>query len=242
MLIFLFYFLIFSCLGLLGLIHLFYKSKRNKRLAAHLIYLNSGNEYEHRLLQFGHWFIEKIIFLRIDLFKNNPRGNFLWFKTILHFTILYSLLFIFYIYVFDEETLKKQFEDGRNYFLVLGSYLTLINTFYWAEKSKLKDKWQYLATLYNQTLNVRDNEGKHLILSNALAIDIITTMMWGHRSFTEIVKTEIDEAISSLENQLEKEHLQEKFENHQLKEFEAIKLLEDYQKVLFDRFPVTKVT
>lgn len=242
MLIFYFILLICGCLCLLGFIHWFYKTRRNNRLSAHLIYLNSGDEYETWWLQLGHWFIEKVIFLRIDLFKNNPRGNFLWLKTIIHFTIIYCLIFIAYIYIFDESTLKEQFKEGRNYFLILGSYLTLINTFYWAEKTKLKDKWQYLATLYNQTLNVRDDESKHLILSNALAIDIVTTMMWGHRSFTEIVKTELEEAISNLDDQIRKDIIANKFDNHQLKEFEAIKLLEDYQKVLFSKYPRKKAT
>jgi hypothetical protein len=137
---------------------------------------------------------------------------------------------------FGEDELKKQLMDGKNYFLIFGSYLTLINTFYWAEKNKLKDKWQYLAGLYNQTLLQRANKEMNEILSNALAIDIVTTMMWGHRSFSEIVRVELNEAISKIDESWKREDFENKLKTHKLTEVEAMKLLEDNQAWLFKKY------
>lgn len=236
--------LIFACLIVLvfvtiASIHYFYKKYLNEKLKGkHVLYFHSGGEYSQPFAILLNFIIEKIIFLRIDLFKNYPRGNFLWVKTVAHVTILYCIAGMVLYSNLSSESFKSCF-NGINPAVVLGTYFTLISTFYWSEKSKLKDKWQYLATMYNQILLNWNDPVKHQLLSNALAIDTVVTMMWGHRSFSSIVYSELKVAILA-ESDKDRERYLSKFANNLLQESEVIKILENHQLRLMGDNPPGK--
>lgn len=219
----------------LFIIHLIHKKKYN----GDNLYLHSSFDNNNVFLETIHFVLEKAVFLRVDAYKNYPRGNFLFLRSCIQVTLIYTIIIsiVSYGQNFLPDNLKPS--NGSTtlgaMFTFAGSYFALIFTFYWNEKNKYKDKWVYLANLYNEIIKNYKSEIHNELMSNSLAIDTVVLMMWNHRSFKYIVMNELEIAINNINDDKKKYHFIEKLENKKLTENEVIKLLEDYQLNLIEK-------
>lgn len=223
--------LLFSFIVLLG--HWYMKNAQNKRTDSNKrLYLNSGERFNKLHHQITHWVIEKLIFFRLDSFKNNPRGNFIFLISLLR-VLGFSLLLGVFCYITNAQIDLNE----RTLTLFFGIYFTAVNALYFYKRRVFKEKWEYLAKLYNDLLASIPTSSayQYCLLENTLAIDIVTTGMWGHRSFSGIAYSECKKAIDYFEThpellELEKEIIEQK-ENKiiTLTEIQALGLLETYQ-------------
>lgn len=128
--------------------------------------------------------------------------------------------------------------------LIYFTALASINGLCWLEKNKFKEKWNYLCAMYNDYIKSQDYlesakikskftivNNKKSVLLNALAIDAIVTMMWGHRSFKELVLKECILAAKYINNNKDF-NVKEGLLNFYFSESELLFVLENYQKHL----------
>lgn len=149
--------------------------------------------------------IEVGIFSRTQNFKNDPRGNIMLIKSAYTVSMIIVLIVLSSYFIFSAIYPFMTINLNINYKDILAGYLTAIaaiNGLYWLEKSKHKEKWNYLSAEYNKIITERDYSkpiqtmnNNISVLLNALAIDIIITMMWGHRSFKELFLNEAKKAV-----------------------------------------------
>lgn len=201
------------------------------------LYLRSGGEYSNLFFRFVHSFIEKFIFIRFDSYKNNPRGNFIWLIAFIRISLFYTFTIIVYYFLSDQDNPLVNLVNKQNcyyFFIFVGTYFASISTLYYNKKKIFQEKWEYLANLYNKTLDYIGKE-QYNLLENTLAIDIVTCMMWGHRSFSSIVNAQLRLSINAMDN---KDHVDEfikKLDDKKLTEKEALNILEDHQLILLKK-------
>ena len=225
-------------------VHYFLKLLSKSSLAKeNKLYLNSNHDYANFILKWTHVLVEKAIFLRVDAYKNNPRGNFIWIISFLRVSFYYILLISIYTYFYSIECFINIFETNSYYFIVIiATFFTLVNTVYNSIKQTFKSKWEYLANLYNITLKNIENENLYNLHENTLAIDIIVSMMWGHRSFDSIAYAEVLTALDyfkEADSSFYDDYIT-KFNESDLTESNAIKILEKYQLVLLNKIKEDK--
>lgn len=231
--------LLFSILCLYLAIYIFHLTYKAKNKSEENLYLNSSTGNHNWILELLHFIVEKMIFFRVDAYKNYPRGNFIFLRSFLQVTAIYILIsFIVYCgYGLNTDDLLCALNSSFNInsiFTLTASYFALIFTFYWHEKNKYKDKWNYLANLYNEIIKNYKTKAHNNLMSNSLAIDAVVLMMWNHRSFKNIVIKELRDAVLNLENEDEKNELTYKMKSGLLTEDEAVRILEKRQIKLLE--------
>ncbi|WP_290736377.1 hypothetical protein [Halobacteriovorax sp. JY17] len=170
-------------------------------------------------------------------FKNNPSSNIIFFRSIYivsFFTIIIiisSTLTMLLVCgeVPNSNSLIKKL-DYIHFITFYFAYFSAFSTLFWKERNKFKEKWEYLNNLYNDLLD--DNVHVQEIKLNALSIDCIVMLQWGHRSLRELVYIEVFTAVSYFFTDESKESIASKVNTATFTEKEIIFLLENYQTYL----------
>lgn len=188
--------------------------------------------------------IEIVFWGRTFNFKNNPSGNFIFLRSVLivswvviaicltSLPILRLDLRDFYPYMSINTSINIE-----NIFIFYSSFMTAVGTVFWYERNKYKEKWEYIQGMYNDLLCCDDKDEP--LKSNALAIDCVTLLQWGHRSVQELVYSECVKAIKltfeDLSNYEVTERLKCKNKKECFSESEIIFILENYQTYIISK-------
>lgn len=188
-------------------------------------------------------FVESFIFGRTENFKNDPRGNVIFLKSLHTVSLVVvtcaGITFLIFILCLPCQTLNIDVTIKDEITLLL-AVMAAVNGLSWLENRKIAEKWNYLSGLYNKLIDKKSSEissGKRTERSlqlNALAIDILVTMMWGHRSFKELFLLESQKAVSYFcgyreDNPISLLNKKNKFH---FSEAELLFILENYQRYL----------
>lgn len=134
-------------------------------------------------------FFEYAIFFRWMYFKNRPRANLLFIRA---FLITSTFFFIYVQFRHDFELILEGFDmDPVLAYIaaiVIGDW-KMVNTFY--------RKSEACEALYIEMIKAEGAGNTHLatLLSNALAIELITMDLWAHRKYSRIFANNLALAI-----------------------------------------------
>ena len=173
--------------------------------------------------------LEYFVFYKWMFFKNRPRGNLLFLRSLL----VVGTFSILYFYFFGQFELVL---EGIDIDPVIALGLAA-GVGYWNMVNVLNKKSMYCGQLYNQIFAVLagGDKKKGEAMATSLAIQLLTLDLWAHRSFGRVFVKKLDEAIQfhgSAKGSGTKDDiptLVKKVQAGKLKVKEARTLLEDYQ-------------
>lgn len=193
--------------------------------------------FECSFLNMLHWLIENFVMCKWQMFKNNPRANWLALRAFWCVTLIYvASFFLTQIYLSWFAEIPFTPPTSRSTLLKISlTYFAAWTAAYWKMSDLYRKQWDYCSNLYNQTLSEKEETTREL-LRNSLAIDLVTVDLWAHRSFAEMFKSELELAVKYGGPDGSSSNLNmSKIENGTLLENDALELLEAYQTALFTK-------
>ena len=200
-----------------------------------------------------HNFFEIWILFRWQSIKNNPRANYLIFRSFMSVLVVFLLMFLVWSMFFccignflDCMTGFEYFSKHKNDFLkyavepkrvgrIIFYFFGSVSVLFWNMTNLYNRKWQYCCGLYNDILKEKFGT-KRDALRNALALDLLKLDFWAHASFKELFVKELERSISN-SNYPDacKESLFKKVSFGNLSENEASYLLNKMQLCLLEK-------
>ena len=123
-------------------------------------------------------------------YKNSVRSNAKLCASFLTSSLILILFFVLFALLSGSDICPLV--STKEIILGWGGFLVSSFTI---ERKILYDKWQYLASLYNNIIGKPTNAPERNALNIALAIDLLDMEMWSHRSFRDFFYDTMIEAV-----------------------------------------------
>ena len=172
---------------------------------------------------FLNWIFEYLVFFKWIYFKNRPRGNFLFLRSIMVTTFFG---FIYYTLFSSLELLIMGVDIDPIIILAL-----VVTIGYWNMTYVFQRKSVDVTNLYNQYLIELGQGHKQSadLLLNSLSMQVLAVDLWAHRSFTDIFVKALNLAIKDDNGS---DDWSNKLESNKMSVREARELLQNRQNKL----------
>lgn len=214
----------------------------------------------HRGLEFAHG--------RRQKWKNNPRGNFLFLMSLQSGLTVAFLMGGFWVLIqfvvglcsdtpFTLKSLVLRVLDG-SYRTVLElspagfgkltvGFFSVVSIIYWGVSSRFNNNWLYCQNLFSTiaAMEVTDRASaeRRSVVASSLCIDLVILDLWAHRAFTNGFHEILQRAITITQDELTiRAELLERFSLGDLREDEALNILEAYHLLCWQRMQKAEVT
>jgi hypothetical protein len=169
------------------------------------------------------WIFEYLVFFKWIYFKNRPRGNFLFLRSIMVTTFFG---FIYYTLFSSLELLIMGVDIDPIIILAL-----VVTIGYWNMTYVFQRKSVDVTNLYNQYLIELGQGHKQSadLLLNSLSMQVLAVDLWAHRSFTDIFVKALNLAIKDDNGS---DDWSNKLESNKMSVREARELLQNRQNKL----------